>query len=221
MSIVIGVDEVGRGSLVGNVTCCAYIHNTNYNKIIDVTDSKKLSSIKRNKLESEIINNGYYFISEMDEKTIDKINILNCTMLCMQHCLVSLIYNHIEQYNNIKIYIDGNHNPFALKFCDKKLNEYMYDTLSDIEKQIYNFLKTNSSIIECVIKGDAKIYEIGCASILAKEFRDKQMFTLHQLFPIYEWNKNMGYGTQKHINTIQQHGFTLLHRITFIKKFII
>lgn len=215
--ITIGIDEVGRGSLAGTVVCCAYIQKNK--KVKEVTDSKKLSASKRKSLESNIIENGHHFIYEYDEKIINKINILNSTMLCMQKCLISIINNHIENYKNIKIYVDGTHSPFKECFCNN-LN-IMYDYLSEHEKMLYNYLKTNNNkIIECVVKGDSKIYEIGCASILAKEYRDKQMIALHDLFPLYEWNKNMGYGTKNHINAIKKYGFTLIHRMQFISKFI-
>lgn len=216
MTLTIGVDEVGRGCLAGSVVCCAYAHDyENFDKIATVDDSKKLSAKKRDILESKIIESGFYFIDEIDEKIIDKFNILNATMWCMQKSVISLLINHFVEYDfkEIKISIDGNHNPFSKKFFNSTL-------LTDTELNIYNKICTNSKI-ECIIKGDGLIYEISCASILAKQFRDKQMIELHnKINANYGWDKNMGYGTKSHINAIEEFGFTPVHRLTFIRKFI-
>lgn len=209
--VTIGIDEVGRGSLCSTVTCCAYVHRLEdgYEHVQGVTDSKKLSAHQRTILSHEIIKNGYYSIKNLDEKIVDRINILNATMICMRLCCISII-NKITHNNNIKLYVDGNHNPF-----DKKFDQY--DTFTDI-----NRLKQIREIVECitVIKGDSKIYEIGCASILAKVYRDKLMEILHTSFPEYGWNKNMGYGTRDHINAIKTFGASNFHRFTFVKKFL-
>ncbi|HCD98278.1 MAG TPA: ribonuclease HII, partial [Flavobacteriaceae bacterium] len=50
---------------------------------------------------------------------------------------------------------------------------------------------------------------------LAKTARDKYMMELHQKFPLYQWNKNMGYPTAKHRNAIATYGITPHHRKTF------
>lgn len=81
-------------------------------------------------------------------------------------------------------------------------------------------LNTNLPInAEYVIKGDAKSYTIGCASILAKTFRDDLMKKYALEYPIYSFEKNKGYGSAAHINAIKENGPCILHRKTFIKKF--
>ena len=117
MDIIIGVDEVGRGCLCGSVVCCAYTKIQNSNNIDKVTDSKKLSFKTRTELEKQIKVGGYYSIHEIDEVCIDKINILNATLMCMRICVIELIKKLINKNlitNNIIVYIDGNHNPFKL-----------------------------------------------------------------------------------------------------------
>ena len=68
---------------------------------------------------------------------------------------------------------------------------------------------------ECIIKGDAKILSIACASILAKNYRDKLMIELHEEFPEYGWNKNMGYATKQHRDALIKYGPTIHHRQSF------
>lgn len=67
----------------------------------------------------------------------------------------------------------------------------------------------------CIIKGDGKFQSIAAASVLAKVFRDKLMFELHQKYPQYCWNDNKGYPTAKHRDAIRTHGTTEFHRKSF------
>jgi ribonuclease HII len=67
----------------------------------------------------------------------------------------------------------------------------------------------------CIIKGDGKYAAIAAASILAKTLRDEWMQELHQAFPQYAWDRNMGYPTAAHRKAIQAYGFTPHHRLTF------
>ena len=71
-----------------------------------------------------------------------------------------------------------------------------------------------------IIKGDAKSYTIGCASIVAKVFRDRLMDEYAERFPQYDFIHNKGYGTAKHIEGIKQFGLTEIHRRSFTKNFV-
>ena len=68
-----------------------------------------------------------------------------------------------------------------------------------------------------IIKGDAKIYSISCASIIAKVTRDRIMREYDEVYPKYGFSKHKGYGTAMHIEAIKQYGPCPLHRKTFIK----
>lgn len=68
---------------------------------------------------------------------------------------------------------------------------------------------------QCIIKGDSKILSIAAASILAKNYRDQLMIQLHEEFPEYGWNKNMGYATKVHIEALKKFGPTKYHRQSF------
>lgn len=68
---------------------------------------------------------------------------------------------------------------------------------------------------QCIVKGDTKILSIACASILAKNYRDQLMIKLHEDFPEYGWNTNMGYATKHHRDALNAHGPTVHHRRSF------
>ena len=93
--ILAGMDEAGRGPLAGPVVCACVVMPLENNKIIDgVNDSKKLSAKKRDELYDKIISTAIcYKIVEVDNKTIDKINILNATKLGMSNCVNTMDIN--------------------------------------------------------------------------------------------------------------------------------
>lgn len=70
-----------------------------------------------------------------------------------------------------------------------------------------------------VIKGDAKIYSISAASIIAKVTRDRIMRQWDEIYPQYGFAQNKGYGTSKHIQAIKEYGICNLHRKSFVKNF--
>jgi ribonuclease HII len=74
---------------------------------------------------------------------------------------------------------------------------------------------------EYIVKGDATVWAIGAASIIAKVHRDDYMAgvpsTTH---PVYGWADNAGYGTANHIAAIRAHGLTPMHRASFCRAFV-
>lgn len=70
----------------------------------------------------------------------------------------------------------------------------------------------------CVIKGDDRSMSIGAASILAKVHRDALMKSLHNDFPFFSWNTNVGYPTKAHYDGLQEKGITVHHRLSFKLK---
>ena len=72
---------------------------------------------------------------------------------------------------------------------------------------------------EYIVKGDLNSYTIGCASIVAKVYRDNLMKAHAKEFPEYGFEKHKGYGTKVHIEKIKEIGPCRLHRKTFIKNF--
>ena len=71
-----------------------------------------------------------------------------------------------------------------------------------------------------IIKGDAKVYSISAASIIAKVTRDRIIREYDAIYPEYGFLSHKGYGTAKHIQAIKEHGICPLHRKSFVKNFI-
>lgn len=77
------------------------------------------------------------------------------------------------------------------------------------------FTKYKNIPHHCIVKGDGKYASIAAASILAKVYRDELMAQLHQQYPYYGWNKNVGYPTKLHREGIKKHGPCEWHRMSF------
>ncbi|MBL8430027.1 MAG: ribonuclease HII [Dechloromonas sp.] len=68
---------------------------------------------------------------------------------------------------------------------------------------------------EAVVKGDGKIASIAAASILAKTVRDAEMRQLHAKYPMYGFDRHMGYPTAAHFQALEEHGASPVHRRSF------
>ncbi len=101
---IAGVDEAGRGPLAGPVVAAAVILPDNHN-IIGLDDSKKLSPIKRSALEAQIIEGCDYAIGMAEPDEIDRINILQATLVSMKRAVDGL------QQRPDHILVDGNKLP--------------------------------------------------------------------------------------------------------------
>ena len=122
MKIIAGVDEVGRGSLIGPVYAAAVILNKSINKRL-LKDSKSLSKIKREKLFSYIKKNSIWAIGQASVKEIERINILHASLLAMKRAIKKL------KIKPSLVLIDGNKLPnlknYNLKYVikgDKKIH---------------------------------------------------------------------------------------------------
>jgi len=67
----------------------------------------------------------------------------------------------------------------------------------------------------CIIKGDDLSLSISAASIMAKVYRDRIMYSYHTLYPRYGFSLNKGYGTPGHREAIMRYGPCCIHRLTF------
>lgn len=69
--------------------------------------------------------------------------------------------------------------------------------------------------LTCLVKGDDRSASIAAASILAKVYRDELMTKLHEQYPFYGWNCNVGYPTKEHFAGLEAYGYTEHHRKSF------
>lgn len=109
---IAGVDEAGRGPLIGSVVAAAVILDPN-NPIQGLNDSKKLSEKKREKLFVEIQEKALaWSIAEATHQEIDELNILNATLLAMQRAVAGL------SITPDKVLVDGNKKPHLAMDCE-------------------------------------------------------------------------------------------------------
>jgi len=191
---VIGVDEVGRGCLVGPVVTAAVavpldIELRSNSWLGDITDSKKISETKRGGLSNLIrANMPFVAIGEATPSEIDELNIFHATYLAMYRAVENLLQLDLRLSRASAVLIDGNHAPKNDWFGLKKIP---------------------------VVKGDLKSFSIACASIVAKEERDTRMRVLGVEHPQYGFEKHKGYPTKAHVESIAEHGILESHRRSF------
>ena len=228
--LYIGVDEAGRGPLLGCVTVAAAILPHAWSGLIEtqplqgtplsiLTDSKKLSEKKRNILYPLVQQNSVgYLVAHIPAAVIDQVNILQATMLGMRLCseeLLIAIANHLQstQINTI-VGKSASDLQAELLFDGNRFPELDYDRLAA--------LGIESSTIDCEawVKGDARHTSIAAASILAKVSRDETMHELHTQYPQYGIAKHKGYPTELHMQAIEKFGVLPEHRRSYapIKK---
>lgn len=178
--VIAGVDEVGRGPLIGNVVAACVVLPLDF-KLDGLTDSKKLSEKKR-EMFYEIIKDKALAIGigRVSEKEIDDLNIYQATKKAM-----------VMAIDDAKTQI--------------KIEHVLVDAMP-LELDI----PTTS-----IIKGDAKSISIAAASVVAKVIRDREMYDLDKMYPMYDLANNKGYGTKKHLQAIEEYGITKYHRITY------
>jgi len=203
--IEIGIDEVGRGPMFGRVyTAAVILPKTNLFKYELMKDSKKFTSRKKILETANYIKENCiaYSIGYEDEKSIDKINILNATHMAMHKALKKLFMhnNNNNNNNNYLILVDGN----------------SFKTLTYYDKETES-IKEYKNV--CITGGDNKYASIAAASILAKVERDLYIDDMCKQYPklneLYDISKNKGYGTKKHMDGINQYGISEWHRKSF------
>ena len=189
-----GCDEAGRGPLAGSVFAAAVVWskevvenpaNEEWLELLD--DSKKLTDKQRAYLRPLIEKYAAaWAVVEVSAEEIDRINILKASITGMQRALDKLTIR--PQH----ILVDGN-----------KWRPYIPEgEVMEIPART-------------VVKGDGKYLSIAAASVLAKTYRDEYMLRLHEQYPQYHWDTNMGYPTKAHYEAIRQYGITPYHRKTF------
>ena len=78
-----------------------------------------------------------------------------------------------------------------------------------------NFAPKGLKNYKTIINGDEKIKAISAASIIAKVYRDNFMIKLSKKFSNYAWDRNFGYGTKAHLESLKKYGVTSHHRKSF------
>jgi len=183
---IIGVDEAGRGPLVGSVVAAAVVFPDNF-YFEGLTDSKKLTEKKREDLYTQITEQCNWSVAEASSIEIDEINILQATLLAMKRAVNKLNneFSNSHHENIFRVLVDGNQCP-----------------------DVPNCL--------AIVKGDLIEPVISAASIVAKVTRDRQMKELDLKYPDYGFSRHKGYGTKEHLIALSKYGpIKGMHRYTF------
>ena len=186
---VMGIDEAGRGPLVGGVYVAAVSVPLGLAEELlsgawsGINDSKKLSEKKREALAAVIKSTPgcVWAVASASPAEIDRLNILNATHLAMKRAADEVAGKVGER---VAILVDG----LPVKTLPQAKN---------------------------VIKGDAKSLFIAAASILAKTSRDADCLRLERLYPGYGFAKHKGYPTKDHLAALAKLGPCPEHRRSF------
>lgn len=192
--IVLGVDEAGRGPLVGAVYAAAVTVPLDLAKRLlvgewsGINDSKQLSAKRRETL-AEVIKTTVgctWAIASASPHEIDRLNILKATHLAMRRAVEGVAAKLGEETaRKITVLVDGN--PVqGLPYKSQNL-----------------------------VKGDAKSLFIAAASILAKTARDADCLRLEAEYPGYGFAKHKGYPTKEHFAALAKLGPCPEHRRSF------
>ncbi len=179
VSLIAGVDEVGRGPLAGPVLAAAVILRVG-DGITGADDSKRLGAARRAELAREIRTRARAVgIGAASVREIDRLDIARATALAMNRALRSL---GVEPEH---VVVDG--------------------------LPVRGLSRDHAA----VVRGDALVHSIACASIVAKVLRDELMCSLARRYPGYGWERNKGYGTREHLRALASRGRSPHHRVTF------
>ncbi|MDZ7612061.1 MAG: ribonuclease HII [Candidatus Moranbacteria bacterium] len=192
----VGIDEAGRGPLAGPVVAgAAFAKPDTYEREFPekrlIRDSKSLSLKQRKGIYDFMINDGRFFfgIAEVSPATIDRINILNASLLAMRLALENL-FKEIEDsgvvFSNPYLLVDGNR------------------IIPNIKHNQENFSS-----------GDSDVFSIAAASIAAKVYRDNLMDEFDKQFKGYGFSRHRGYGTREHLLKLNELGPCKIHRRSF------
>ena len=190
-----GIDEAGRGALAGPVYAAAVILPASFDVSI-LDDSKKLSPKRREIARAAILDSALYWqIASVPSEQIDKINILQATLVAMKEAFEPLFVQYSRDNANmavgierdLTVIVDGN--------------------------QLPNIGGNFKLIAEP--KADGRYPCVMAASILAKTERDHCMMEYHKQYPLYRYDLHKGYGTKLHRSLIGLYGASPIQRQSF------
>lgn len=190
-SLVIGIDEVGRGAIAGPVAVGAHVVAAGVDNFPEgLRDSKLLSEKKRESLAPLIAAWGHGAVGFISSSDIDEHGISWALGQAGRLALLELHQTGLDIHNAV-ILVDGK-----------------FDWLSPQLRTPLN--------VHTMVGADRSCASVAAASVRAKVARDAQMRLAHDRLPHYGWNANKGYGSKAHYEGIATHGVSELHRKTWV-----
>lgn len=197
--IIVGFDEAGRGPLAGPVSAGAVILPDDFPLDI-LNDSKKMSEARREKAEAVIKEKTLWGFATVDHATIDRINILQASLLAMRLAFDDML-SRLDAWCDSRGIGSTEKSVFAL------------ENLQGISDG--NFCPEVPFECRAVVKADSKFPQVMAASIIAKVGRDRLMMEYDALYPEYGYARHKGYPTQAHKEACRRLGPSPIQRLTF------
>lgn len=224
---VIGIDEVGRGSLAGPVMVGAAILGASEINLENdmpegLADSKLLTERKREALYEPLKNwCSAYSVGSCTNHEIDEWGIEYSLGIAALKAISSAQENLIKNINNT----NNNFNEFESNSLNKivKHNKMavILDGPYDYIHKVFNTFDAPilpvSIDVNTLVKADRKCASVAAASVIAKVTRDHMMIDFSKLekYAVYDWAHNKGYGSAAHREAISKYGASDLHRISW------
>lgn len=193
---MIGLDEVGRGSLIGSVVggavCIPRKLSREQKRLLHwLDDSKKLPAPIRAELAEALHDFCLTGLGEAEKHEVDQMNIHYASLLALYRALEQLCAKAglCIQTGALLVILDGR------------------ATIPDFRPETQR----------AIVKGDSCSAAIAAGSVIAKHYRDSMVQDLALQYPGYSWEINMGYPTPAHLRGLRELGLTPLHRTHFKK----
>jgi len=199
---IIGIDEVGYGAWAGPLmTCAVHIDIPNFFS----NDVNELVNRSNDYIKSIVDEDHFNLIKDSKKLSVPK----------RQHMYEFLTKNFNFSIGSIqnKEIDDINIRNANFKAMERAVTALQMNY--DIIIIDGNAKPTFSEKIITIVDGDDFSKLISIASIIAKVTRDTEMQQLHNEFPNYGWDKNVGYGTKLHSDGLKTFGVTKYHRISY------
>lgn len=194
-TLLIGVDEVGRGSCIGPVSAAAvawWPKAPHCEPLATLNDSKQMRATDRAACCNTLIQHTQHAYAEASQHEVDTLNVYQASLLAASRAILILLET-LSTPVAVHLILDGkallpehyrpHHHPKCLSFTQQAL-----------------------------IQGDGKSFCIAAASVIAKHTRDTLINTWAAEDPRYGWATNMGYPTPAHKAALAQYGPSPFHR---------
>lgn len=180
-----GIDEAGRGPLAGPVVAAAVVFDPDY---IQAELESTFGRLTDSKAMSERVREEYFDLLMESDSVLIGVGIIEPA--------------EIDEINILK----ATHKAMAMAAREAQAAFALVDGLP---------VKGLPCEHKAIVKGDALSISISAASIIAKVTRDRLMIELDRKYPAYGFAKHKGYGTRAHLEALQKHGASPMHRKSF------
>ncbi|MGH7771193.1 MAG: ribonuclease HII [Candidatus Binatia bacterium] len=211
---IAGLDEVGRGTWAGPVVAAAVVLPRGISHP-EIKDSKLLTPRKREALTLWIKERAVTWgLGVVDSEKIDRMNILNASLLAMAHAFSQL--KPVPDY----LLIDGAHK-IPLDFLKgeggrkEPKGEGQQARDANLDPNAFGLTAHALPFQRAIKKGDRLCLSIAAASIVAKAARDQMMREYDEIYPEYGFGQHKGYGSPLHLAALSRYGPSPIHRRSF------